>query len=333
MTRNLDLAVVGCGAIAEWHLDALRSVPEVRVTAAVDVDLARAKDLAARAGAAAFESVGEALAGADFAAALVLVPPQHHEAVAVQLLSAGRHVMLEKPMANTLDECDRILEAADRAGTVFMVAENGQYWPEVVQAQQLIAEDAIGELVTVRACCPIPPLAQFYVPGGWRYDAVAAGGGVTLDTGSHWLRPLRMLMGEIDQVTAAVGHPFPAMEGESLVRSLLRFRSGQVGSFDAYIVTGPCGPEPAFRVTGTAGEIAVDALGSLTLYDAESPSGRRFDGGGGYMASYAAEHRDFVSAVLGGAPLAAGPREALGELRVARAIYRSARSGCWEEVW
>jgi predicted dehydrogenase len=142
-----------------------------------------------------------------------------------------------------------------------------------------------------------------------------------------------MLMGEIDEVVAGVAHPLAAMEGESLVRSVVRFRSGRLGSFDAYVVTGPWGFEPSFRVTGTTGELTVDALGSLKLYDAQSPGGRELGGGEGYMASYVGEHRDFSSAVLHGTPLAAGPREALGELRAALAMYRSAESGRWEKVW
>ena len=66
--------------------------------------------------------------------------PHHlHEPVAVEALGAGLHVLLEKPLAPTLDACDRILAAADAAGTVFMVAENAQYWPEVLTVRDLIA--------------------------------------------------------------------------------------------------------------------------------------------------------------------------------------------------
>lgn len=70
---------------------------------------------------------------------------------AVRAFAAGKHVVLEKPMATTLDACDRILAAAKEAGTVFMIAEQSQYWPGVVQVQQLIRGGAIGEIITAEA--------------------------------------------------------------------------------------------------------------------------------------------------------------------------------------
>ena len=107
-----------------------------------------------------------------------------------------------------------------------MVAENAQYWPEVLTVRDLIRDGAIGDVITARAATFFPALGDFY--GGdqpWR-NRRAAGGGVVIDTGSHWLRPLRVWLGEADEVVAALGHPHPDMEGESLCRALLRFESG-----------------------------------------------------------------------------------------------------------
>ena len=154
-----------------------------------------------------------------------------------------------------------------------------------------------------------------------------------MDTGSHWLRPLRMWMGEIDEVVAALGHPFEKMQDESLVRALLRFRSGKLASFDALLNDAPVGPEVLFRITGREGEITIDGLGRVNLYDRESRGGRVVGEPGGYMSSYAGEFTDFARAILQGKPPAAGPEESLGELRTALAMYRSARSGSWEKVW
>src|SRR5262249_39642496 len=86
--------------------------------------------------------------------------------------------LLEKPMANDVAACERILDAARRAGTVFQVAENTQYWPEVVTTKRLLDDGAIGQVVTARASFAIPPMPQFY--GGqnpWRLDNALAVGG------------------------------------------------------------------------------------------------------------------------------------------------------------
>jgi len=143
-------------------------------------------------------------------------------------------------MATAVDACDRILAAARGAATVFMLAENSQYWPEVMLAGEQIAAGAIGEIVTAQVHLFFPPLEAFY--GGeraWRMNRQQTGGGICIDTGSHYIRPLRLWLGEIDEVVAAMEKPHEAMEGESLARALFRFRSGRVASFDLMITEAP----------------------------------------------------------------------------------------------
>jgi predicted dehydrogenase len=215
-----------------------------------------------------------------------------------------------------------------------MVAENAQYWPEVATVRDLIADGAIGEVVTARAATFFPALGDFY--GGerpWRFDRAAAGGGVVIDTGSHWLRPLRVWLGEVDEVVAALGHPDPRMEGESLCRALLRFGSGTIASFDAMLATGGIAPQPLFTVTGTTGELTVEASGWVKLWDGTDWKGTKVGEQGGYLRSYEAELADFAAAVQRGTQPAATAEYALGELRLALAMYRSAASGHWEKVW
>ncbi|MBX3025806.1 Gfo/Idh/MocA family oxidoreductase [bacterium] len=335
MSATLNLAVVGCGAISQLHLPALREgARRTTIAAVVDTDPARAEAAARSTGATPFTSLDAALARGGIEAVDLLLPHHLHEAVAVRCLDAGLHVLLEKPMATTLPACERILAAARRAGTVFMVGENTQYWPEVLTAQRLLGEGAIGDVVTARGSFAIPPLPQFYgEPNAWRLDNAVAGGGIALDTGSHWIRPLRMWLGEVDAVVGAIGRPYAAMQGESLVRALLRFRSGVVAALDGIMREPPFAPEPLFRLTGTRGEITVERAGYAQLWSPEEPTGREVGELGGYPSSFPAQFADFEAAVLDGTPLAAGPEAALGELRVALALYRSVESGRWEPVW
>ena len=332
---SLRLAVVGCGAIAHWHLDAIeRSGVPVEVTVAIDPAEENARRVADRTGATVSASLADALRDHRFDAVLIAVPHHLHESVATEALAAGLHVLLEKPLAPTLDACDRILATADAAGTVFMVAENAQYWPEVLTVRDLIADGAIGEVVTARAATFFPALGEFY--GGdrpWRFDRNAAGGGVVIDTGSHWLRPLRVWLGEADETVAALGRPNADMESESLCRALIRFDSGVVAVFDAMLATGAIANQPLFTVTGTAGECTVEGSGWVKLFDGTEWKGTKVGERGGYLQSYEAELADFASAVMHGTTPAAPAAYALGELRLALAMYRSAETRQWENVW
>jgi predicted dehydrogenase len=335
MGATLDMALVGCGAISRVHLPAIRAgAPRTRITVVVDVDRARAEAAAAECGARAFDSLEAALAAGGFDAVDLMLPHHLHEEVSVRCFAARKHVLLEKPLANDPAACERILEAARRAGTVFQVAENTQYWPEVLTTRRLLEDGAIGDVITARANFVVPPMPEFYGgPSPWRFDVAAAGGGIALDTGSHWIRPLRMWLGEVEAVVGATARPWRAMQGESLVRALLRFRSGVVASLDGLLKSPPFVPEPMFRLTGQKGEITIERPGRVVLWTAEDPGGRQVGEEGGYGKSYPGQFADFEAAVLDGRPLAAGPEAAVGELRTALALYRSVATGRWEPVW
>ncbi len=330
--KRLRLAIVGCGAIADWHVNAIDAALErTDIVACVDPNPDRAAAFATRTGGAACSSIADAIAiGID--AVAIMVPHHLHEPLALEAFAAGLHVLLEKPMATMPDACERILAAAP-TDRVFMLAENAQYWPEVLLAQQLLADGAIGDLITARAWHCFPPMGDFYAGDDpWRMSLAAAGGGIAMDAGSHWLRPLRMWCGELVEVVAVTGRPFPGMEGESMCRALCRFDSGVVASFDALLVPGGVSDLPLFQLTGTKGEIVIEGIGRVRHFDGSEWRGTVV-GQGNYLQSYEGEWRDFEAAVLDGTPLAASARDALGELYGALAMYRSAASKQWEPVW
>jgi predicted dehydrogenase len=156
---------------------------------------------------------------------------------------------------------------------------------------------------------------------------------VVKNTRSHWLRQPRVWPRDDDEVVAALGHPHPGMEGESLCRALLRFDSGTVAAFDAMLTTGAIANQPLFTVTGSKGECTVEGSGWVKLHDGSDWKGVKVGEQGGYLRSYEGEWLDFAAAIQQGRAPAAPARHALGELRLALAMYRSAESGRWEKVW
>jgi predicted dehydrogenase len=340
MANSLKLAFVGCGAVASYHLNGIRECGDkIMVTAAIDIDRTKAERIAAETGAQIFPSLTEAIPKGDFDAVDIMLPHDLHESAAIQAFQAGKHVLLEKPMAPTLDACNRILSAAKAAGTVFMVAENAQYWPEIVKAREFIEAGVIGEIITARTAFAVEfDKYWFKDKQPWRYERTRTGGGIAIDGGSHWIRPLRIWMGEIDEVIAVVGYPLKQMEGESLVRAIFRFESGKVASFDAIMADTVLAPEPWWRITGTIGEILIEGSikgglsGGIKLFDPANRQGKAVAEPQGYAKSFEPELNDFANAVLYGKPLEAGPEYALGELRTILAMYRSVESKRWEKV-
>jgi predicted dehydrogenase len=337
--NQLKVALIGCGGIAQEHWHGLQEhTQRLRVTAVVDADGERAAKMAEQSGAQPFTSIDDALAQGDFDAVDIMLPHFEHEPVAVKVFAAGKHVVLEKPMSTSIESCERILDAAQRAGTVFMVAEQAQYWPDAVLVQEVIRSGRIGEVITARGFFgnAAGDTSRWHEPYPWRFSLAKAGGGISIDGGAHWIRPLRMWLGEVEEVVAATGRPLAQMEGESLARALLRFQSGVVASFDALYAGAILYTGEEFRVTGTLGEIIIERgpHGRVLLVDREHPQGDViYTKGTGRRDAFGFELLDFERAVLDGTALAASPEYSLGELRTALAMYRSAESKRWEPVW
>lgn len=239
-------------------------------------------------------------------------------------------------MAPSLDACERILAAAKQAGVVFMVAENSQYWPEIVKAREMIEAGAIGDIITATAAF-VMEFDDYWFKDKkpWRYDRDQTGGGIVIDGGAHWIRPLRIWLGEIDEVVAVTARPLEQMQGESLARALFKFQSGHVAFFDAMMLETVLAPDAWWRIKGTKGEITISGgfSGGIQLFDEKHREGKLLMEPQGYAQSFGPEQADFAAAVLDGKELEAGPEQSLGELRTALAVYRSAQSRSWEKVW
>lgn len=318
--------------------------PEIEVTALIDMDRARAEELARKIGVhpPIFSSLEEALREGDFSAVDIMLPHDLHEQAAIRALEAGKHVLLEKPIAVSLAACARIFAAAEnakeKARVVFMVGENAQYWPEIREAKRLIDSGVIGEVQTAVAnfTYPFGEAQRKQVVNQWRSQLSKAGGGIVIDGGSHWLRPLRMWMGEVHSVVAATHYPRKEMEGESLCHAVLRFQSGKLAYYGANMASTHIALQPWWKITGTKGELWIESelKGRLLLVnsDYQDPAGKLMMEPQGYFASFGHQLFDFSQAVLHGKPLEAGPESALMDLYTIKALYSSAKNLRWEQV-
>jgi UDP-N-acetylglucosamine 3-dehydrogenase len=219
----IRVGLVGLGEIGAYHLRALRESPTAELVAVCDLDpgLVAASE---GSGALGFTDFGQMLEAAEPDAVDICVPHSLHAPLAVRALEAGAHVIVEKPLAPTLAECDEIIEAAERAGRQVGVSHNQLFYGPHVALRELIADGAIGEVRTLRARLGI---GGRY--GGWRADPSLAGGGLLMDAGVHRVYVLRELGGPVRAVSALIDQP---KEEDSLVVSLL-FESGALGVIDA----------------------------------------------------------------------------------------------------
>ena len=151
--KTINVGVVGVGEMGRRHAENLRrAVPEARLAAVADIDLARARVLAAELGIdSAYSNAAELVSHPGLEAVVIASPPKHHLSAIVAAARAGKHVFCEKPLALCLDEADAALAAVDRAGVILQIGHMRRYDPPYVAARARIEAGEIGEIVVFKS--------------------------------------------------------------------------------------------------------------------------------------------------------------------------------------
>ncbi len=148
--QEIRIGAIGCGGIANAHLPAYRDTPGLQTVAVCDIDEQAARERAEEFDVAAVYTDWRELLDDDSVDAVSVLLPHHlHRDVAVAAAEAGKHVLCEKPMATSLDECDAMISAADAAGVVLMVGQILRFRQANIRARELIREGAVGEVRNV----------------------------------------------------------------------------------------------------------------------------------------------------------------------------------------
>jgi len=297
--------ILGCGWVARDHAaPAIRAARSARLAAVADPDRA-ARDAVAGA-ARRVASLAELLAEPGVEAVYVATPNHLHAEQAVAALSAGRHVLCEKPMATTAADARRIAPAARAAGRLYATAYDQRFHPAHERLATRVAEGRLGAVTQARIhyACWLP---EGWAADNWRVDPARAGGGAAIDLAPHGIDLLAMLLGE-EPVRAEAFlqrrvHGYPVDDGAALA---LAFPSGALATLHVAYNCPDALPRRRLELIGTrAMAIAEDTMGQapggrLTLIDAATggASDEPFDPAGDPFA----RQIERVSRAVRGAP-------------------------------
>lgn len=259
--RNARIGVVmlGCGWASTIHSRTLRRLPGVQVFYA-SRQRARADAQCSRfGGVAAFGSYEEALADPRVDVALVVTPTATHRELALAALSAGKHVIVEKPAFMRAADADVVRETAARSQRRVFVAENYFYKPVAAHLRRTIAAGDIGDVRFV-----LLNATKRQNVSGWRTDAALSGGGALFEAGIHWISFASNIGLEVAHVS---GFRVGTMEGpdrSSIV--LFRYANGAAGTLaHSWELKAPLGGMRLSKVQGTLGAVTFESNGTVFL--------------------------------------------------------------------
>jgi predicted dehydrogenase len=310
----IRVALVGSGFIQNVHARAVQEHPDGELVAIANWREPSARALAERYGIPRVTTdVDEIVSAPDVDAAVVATPNALHAEQAIALLRSGKHVMVEKPMATSVAECDEMIEASSDSGTSLMVAHCWRFRDEVRALRDRIAAREVGEVVKTRGY----GVHANWGPSGWFVDPALAGGGALVDMGVHAIDTARFLLGDPlpTRVCATVGTRYGdyAVDDDGIL--LISWSSGVSSVVESgWWHPHAGGLEADTEVFGTKGY--------ARIWDPEPPSA---DYEHGSQPMYTAQMAEFLDAIAEGRQPRPSGEDGRVVMQVVEEAYRSAR--------
>lgn len=229
--NKIRTAIIGCGKVGHIHAEALSALPESEFVAACDPRLERAQEMAHEFNLQPYDDIPTMIRSSAVQAVVVCTPHPVHAAPAVAAAQAGAHVLVEKPLAASLQDCDAMIAAAEESGVKLGVISQRRLYPPVRRVQEAIDSGKIGApalgMVVMLGWRDEP----YYQSDPWRGKWATEGGGVLVNQSPHQLDILQWLMGPIQEVFGYwdnLNHPY--IEVEDTAIAAIRFKNGGLGS-------------------------------------------------------------------------------------------------------
>ena len=260
LTNNaiLKVVLVGCGRIAHRHSQLLAEgrVKGAALQAVCDIVPEKAEAFGTKWKVPWYLDMHEMMRTEKPDVVVVLTESGNHAEHVIALSSYGAHVVVEKPMALTLDDADRMITACDARGVKFFVVKQNRFNVPVVKLREALEAGRFGKLVMgtvrVRWCRP----QSYYDQDAWR-GTWAMDGGVLTNQASHHIDLLEWMMGHVTSVYAMTRTALVDIEAEDTAVVVLRFESGALGVIEATTAVRPKDLEGAISILGETGSVEV----------------------------------------------------------------------------
>jgi predicted dehydrogenase len=239
MTESVKFGVIGAGAVWRYHKLGCKNNPRIKFISAYDIDDSRLSNIAKYSKLETYHNL-DSFFKSDIDAVLILVPHYLHKEMVISAAEAGKHILCEKPMAPTLEECDEMITTTRKAGVKFMIAENHCFLPAHQRIKQMLNKGFIGDILLGRTyegayCTP----NEFLDPNWWHFSYDKGGGGVVADQGVHKFTMLNWFLGEVDSAQCWLAKTLdsPPNKGEDTAIILLRYKCGAMITVDVSSTT------------------------------------------------------------------------------------------------
>lgn len=322
--------IIGCGFIANLHADAVNNIKQARLTGAYDANAEAGRNFAHKYGIEFYGSVADLFSNVD--AVCVCTPSGFHKQYAVEAAKAGKHIVVEKPLALTVSDCDEIIKACDAAKVKSTVISQLRYSDAVNKLKAAIEKGYLGKLVSGGVYMKYYRSPEYYA-NSWRGTRALDGGGALINQGIHGVDLLQYVMGDVKKVYGIAKTLARNIEVEDTLCAAVEYQSGAIGVIEATTSVFP-GFKRRMEICGDKGSVILEE-DEITFFEFEDKK-IKFEcgkGSGRYSSSNpenisAAGHlkqiSDFVGCIINGKRHFIDCQEGKKAVKIITSIYQSA---------
>lgn len=334
----IKFGLLGCGRIAKRHADLLGGglINGARLSAVCDAEPDRAQHYGQRFSVPWFSDIDAFLSSGDMDAVSVLTPSGMHAKHTIAIAAAGKHAVVEKPMALRLDDADAMIKACDAARVKLFVIKQNRFNVPIVKAREALDAGRFGKLVLgtirVRWCRD----QGYYNQDAWR-GTWAQDGGIMTNQASHHIDLLEWFMGPVESVHARAVTALVDIEAEDTAVATLKFANGALGIIEATGATRPKDLEGSLSVLGSGGSVVIGgfAVNQITAWnfaeahsvDAEIMEKFSVNPPNVYGFGHQAYYEHVVTCLRDGSPALVDGLEGRRSLELITALYESIETG------
>ena len=229
--EKLKTGIIGCGKVGDFHAKAFEALENSEFTAVCDNNIERARAFADRYGVKAYDDIEAMIRECGLDVVSICTPHPLHANPAVIAADCGCNVLIEKPLASSLEDCDRIIEAGDRNHVTIGTMVQRRFYRPCMRIHQAIEDGKIGRPVLGMVTMLGWRDKNYYDSDPWRGSWKGEGGGVMVNQAPHQIDLLQWCMGEVDEIYGVwknLNHPY--IEVEDTAVAVIKFKNGGVGN-------------------------------------------------------------------------------------------------------
>lgn len=335
-SKPLRFAVIGCGRIAPNHGQAISSLPEAQMVAAADIIEDRVTKFTDRFGGEPYLSYKDMLELPDIDVVSICTPSGLHAEMGIAAAKAGKHVLVEKPMALSLRDADALISACEQSGVKLGVVHQNRFNPAIVRTRKALEAGRFGPLNMGTAVLRWHRDQNYYSQAPWR-GTWAQDGGCLMNQTIHCIDLLQWMMGPVESTHAFTATRMRNIEAEDNAAAVLRFRSGAIGIIESSVTVYPRNLEETLNLFGANGSVVVGGVAVNRIetwrfadgIDSEEQvlTEQTADPGSVYGFGHTPLIADFIAAIRSDRPPVVPGAEGRKALEIILAIYQSSRTG------